>query len=1271
MAKTVDQSSISAPATLNYTITVTNTGTVGLTGITVVDVFAGGAVYSSGDTDGDNVLDLTETWIYTADYTATQGDIDAGNNLVNIVRVTSNEVRTPVTAQAVTTITGTAALNVTKTVDQSSISAPATLNYTITVTNTGTFGLTGIRVVDVFAGGAVYSSGDTDRDNILDLNETWIYTADYAATQANIDAGTSLVNVVRVTSNEVTTPVTAQAVTTIARDASLTVEKTQISTDPITAAGQVITYRIIIRNTGNISLTGCIATEIYPGTGLGTLSPVIESISPNRILDVGETWTHTATYTVTQTDIDRGLDLVNTISIFANEYPGPTEDTVTTPVAGTPALTVDKVRTGSAQITAPGQVITYRISVRNTGTISITNVNPTEIYPGDGIGTLSGPAESISSNGILNINETWTYTATYTVTQDDLDNNESLINTIEIRTTQVPGPTTDTEVTLLTRRPGISITKASTSTTFTAPGEVISYTLNIRNTGNVTLTGIEVTDPNAVVTCNGAPYTLAPGAQVTCTAVHTVTSADVTAGRITNIATAAGFGPGTNPVSSPSNEVTVSLNNLPPVISCPEPIVTYTSASTCDILISGGLAAVYSDPNDNIASLTWVMTGATSGESPLTGINNMTSNTFNLGVTTVTYTVTDAFGLSATCSFTVTVTDNVPPTAICQNISVDLDINSGTVSITSDDIDNGSRDNCGIASMAIDIDHFDCTNIGPNIVTLTVTDNSGNTGTCTSTVTVNYAVTPVVTPLTDIICDGETTRIVLSSDIPATSWTWTVNASPQISGASADNSGTLSSINQTLLNSDIIAHNVIYNITPRVYGLCDIPAIPAEVWVNPEPEIRISSPETLICEGESTVISVQNPNTFVLGQWMYDLTVIPDAGITGNTVSGTYTSPVNLTETLFNNNIVRSKVIYRFTPRIVPDDGGSICVGPEETITIWVHPGIRYTSELSDYNGFNISCYGKSDGYIMIEPSPNSAPYTFRWSGPDGFSASTSNISRLSAGQYTMLITDRNGCTVTETFDLIEPARLSMTIGTSISHDGNFNIDCYGAKTGFVNLSAVNGVGSVDYLWTDGFREGSRPNMSAGNYRIIITDSNNCRADSTVTLTEPDPIRITFDVTQPYCPEKPEGEIRSAVTGGISGSYTYLWSDNSTQSVISNIPAGTYRLTVTDMNGCTEEDSQQLNGVNYYCLVIPDAISPNDDGINDVWHLGELQLYPDIEVTIYNRWGQMIWQSERGYPVPWDGSSRGEELPVDSYHFVIDLHNGLKPIIGDVTIVIQ
>ncbi len=140
--------------------------------------------------------------------------------------LTSTEVTTPVTAEAVTTIARTATLSVSKTVDDASISAPGPLVYTITVTNTGTVGLSGVAVADAFAGGAAYVSGDTDGDNVLDLTEAWIYTADYLATQADIDRGTNLVNIVSVTSTEVTTPVTAEAVTSIARTAALSVSKT-------------------------------------------------------------------------------------------------------------------------------------------------------------------------------------------------------------------------------------------------------------------------------------------------------------------------------------------------------------------------------------------------------------------------------------------------------------------------------------------------------------------------------------------------------------------------------------------------------------------------------------------------------------------------------------------------------------------------------------------------------------------------------------------------------------------------------------------------------------------------------------------------------------------------------------------------------------------------------------------------------------------------------------------------------------------------------------
>jgi gliding motility-associated-like protein len=110
-------------------------------------------------------------------------------------------------------------------------------------------------------------------------------------------------------------------------------------------------------------------------------------------------------------------------------------------------------------------------------------------------------------------------------------------------------------------------------------------------------------------------------------------------------------------------------------------------------------------------------------------------------------------------------------------------------------------------------------------------------------------------------------------------------------------------------------------------------------------------------------------------------------------------------------------------------------------------------------------------------------------------------------------------------------------------------------------------------------------------------------------------------------------------------------------------------VAVTDANGCSARDSVLIHPLNEVCLVMPNAISPNGDLINDEWHIGLKELYPEMEVKIFNRWGELVWKSDRGYPVPWDGRSKGNVLPIDSYHYTIDLHNGSKPIIGHVTIV--
>jgi hypothetical protein len=170
-------------------------------------------------------------------------------------------------------------------------------------------------------------------------------------------------------------------------------------------------------------------------------------------------------------------------------------------------------------------------------------------------------------------------------------------------------------------------------------------------------------------------------------------------------------------------------------------------------------------------------------------------------------------------------------------------------------------------------------------VILTVTDAAGNTSTCEATVTVRYAVdpNPTVTPDNTVICNGETINLALTSQIPVTTWTWHVNSPAGITGAADDDTGAQTTITQTLFNSHSGARQLNYNITPMVYGACELEHITATVWVNPIPEMEASSADTILCYGDATVINIRNMNPQVQGQWVYDLQVTAEPGVSGFT----------------------------------------------------------------------------------------------------------------------------------------------------------------------------------------------------------------------------------------------------------------------------------------------------------------------------------------------------------------------------------------------------
>lgn len=176
-------------------------------------------------------------------------------------------------------------------------------------------------------------------------------------------------------------------------------------------------------------------------------------------------------------------------------------------------------------------------------------------------------------------------------------------------------------------------------------------------------------------------------------------------------------------VSTCSFDVVVTDNEAPTAI-CQNVNVFLDAAGTASITpadIDNG-----SSDNCGIASLVLSQTDFTCAD---------------VGVNTVTLLVTDVNGNTATCSADVSVFDNIPPTALCQNITVELDA-TGNATITTADIDNGSFDNCGIDSLSLSQTAFDCNDLGPNVVTLTVTDVNGNVSQCTAIVTVEDNIAP-------------------------------------------------------------------------------------------------------------------------------------------------------------------------------------------------------------------------------------------------------------------------------------------------------------------------------------------------------------------------------------------------------------------------------------------------------------------------------------------------------------------------------------------------
>ncbi|RIW11651.1 DUF11 domain-containing protein, partial [Algoriphagus lacus] len=318
-------------------------------------------------------------------------------------------------------------------------------------------------------------------------------TANYTITQADLDNG-SVTNTATASGNEVTSNQDSETAT-----ANQTFDYTITKVADIqtySAVDEEVDYTITVKNTGNVTLKGIVVTD--PLTGL---DETIESLAP------GDESVLVTTYLITQVDLDEGF-VTNTATASFGEIEKTASEIIN--ADQNPFLDITKVADNKTY-DAVGNVITYTITVTNTGNITLNEIEVSD--------PLTGLDELIS---VLSPGDSEVFETSYTISQDDIEDGQ-VVNTATAKVGEIEEKAS--EIVSAIQRASINLNKVSNVATVDAVGDVIVYTLTVTNTGNVTLSNVTVTDPKTGLNQNVG--TLNPGASQAVNTQYVVTLADM------------------------------------------------------------------------------------------------------------------------------------------------------------------------------------------------------------------------------------------------------------------------------------------------------------------------------------------------------------------------------------------------------------------------------------------------------------------------------------------------------------------------------------------------------------------------------------------------------------------------------------------------------------------------------------------------------------------------------------------------------------------------
>lgn len=216
--------------------------------------------------------------------------------------------------------------------------------------------------------------------------------------------------------------------------------------------------------------------------------------------------------------------------------------------------------------------------------------------------------------------------------------------------------------------------------------------------------------------------------------------------------------------------------------------------------------------------------------------------------------------------------------------------------------------------------------------------------------------------------------------------------------------------------------------------------------------------------------------------------------------------------------------------------------------------------------GIDILCKNDATGSLEATVLNGAPPYNYEWDNilVNNSALSIDNITNLPAGVHFVKVTDANGCSVFASYTLNEPAQ-ELGVVNLVWED----VKCYNGSDAAANILMNGGTSPYNYIWSNGSVFDSISNVPIGNYTLTVTDTNGCTLDTNLVIDQPDSISIIVgNITNVLCKTDTTGNAIISVTGG-SPTYSYLWSDGSTNQNLNNVPAGNYSVIVSDLNTCS------------------------------------------------------------------------------------------------------